>query len=75
LTAGKSSSIKPLALDGTAPTAENILNGRYRLTNTYALVFKADRLNKLTREFIDFIFSKQGRQILTINGAIPLDRK
>ncbi len=75
ITVGKGSSIKPLAIDGIAPTAENMLNSRYKLATTYALVYKANMLNKLTREFIDFLFSEPGRQILVRNGVIPLNRK
>lgn len=63
--------IKPLAIDGMAPTAENLISGRYPLVIEYALVYREARLEGLAREFVDFVFSPPGREVLVSQGLIP----
>lgn len=65
---------RPIAVDGAAPTSENVRSGRYQLVCEYALVYKQAKLNDLAKEFIDFIFSDAGKQILAEHGIVPLPR-
>lgn len=67
------SGVKTMKLNGIAPSKENILNGSYRWTKNVYFIYK-DPLNKDVKEFIDFTFSDQGRQLLEANGSIPLSR-
>lgn len=67
--------VHPLALDGTAPTADNIASGKYPLWIDYGLVYKEERLNGIARRFLDFVFSEPGRKVLLDNGLTPLAHK
>ena len=67
--------IYPLALDGIAPNPENALTKKYNLLEEYALVFKENRLDNLSRIFMDFLFSPAGKKVIESMGTIPLPRK
>lgn len=72
--------VKSLAIsvDGeqfVAPTAANISEGAYPFSRTlYLLVNKkpGEPLEKLVKEFVLFILSKQGSQILSGEGYVPV---
>jgi len=72
---GATAGVHPLRLDGIAPTAENVVSGKYPLLIDYGLVYKEARLNDAARRFLDFVFSGRGRKVLLDNGLIPLARK
>ena len=64
--------IKPISVDGIAPTAENILSGSYRIARPFIIV-TSDSTLPLTQEFIDFIMSAPGQEIVAGN-YIPVDQ-
>ena len=66
--------IKPINLDGVAPTRANVLAGTYRLVEDYALVYKKE-LSPGASRFVEFVFSTKGKKILEENGLIAVDRK
>ena len=66
--------LRPLSLDGVAPTRENILAGTYRLVEDYAFVFKKN-LTPAAKKFVDFVFSPEGRRVIELNGLIASDGK
>jgi phosphate transport system substrate-binding protein len=75
----KTSGVKalPLSEDGTvyAPTLENCLTGDYPLARfLYLYVNKKpnEPLDTLTHEFIKFILSKAGQEIVVKDGYYPL---
>lgn len=60
---------------GYLPTATNITNNKYPLTRyLYLYIDKRPdtELPNHLREFIKFIFSRQGQQISLVNGGFPL---
>ncbi len=65
--------IKPVSLDGIAPTPENMLSGKYRLVESYALIYKKE-LTPAAKKFVDFVFSAEGKKILTGNRLIAVNR-
>ena len=67
------SGMKAMTVNGVSPSRENILNGSYRLTKDLYFIYK-DPLNKDVKEFVDFVFSTQGKEILEQNGCISLNR-
>jgi phosphate transport system substrate-binding protein len=67
-------SIKTIAVDNVGPTRENILAGKYRLVENYALIYKK-MISPLAKRFIDFVFSPEGRKIMENNGLIAVERK
>ncbi len=77
----RTSGVKPLALaakEGAAPvppTAANVYNGTYPLTRfLYVYINKnPDKpLDPLMREFVKFVFSKEGQEVVIKDGYLPL---
>jgi phosphate transport system substrate-binding protein len=76
----KTSGVKALALteSGTAytePTLENSLSGKYPLARfLYIYVNKKPNqpMDKLTAEFLKFVSSKQGQEVVVKDGYFPL---
>ena len=62
--------IKALDIDGIEATAENIMNNSYTLARPFLFVTK-DEPTGLTKDFIDFILSSDGQEILSSEGLIP----
>ncbi|MDH3664467.1 MAG: substrate-binding domain-containing protein [Alphaproteobacteria bacterium] len=70
----ESRAIKPLALDGVAPTFANVLSGAYRLTKTFSIV-TGQTLTPEAASFIDFVWSPEGQRILIESGHMNLPGK
>lgn len=62
--------VKALSLNGIAPTAENVKNGRYFLTRDFFFVIKGEPAPAVER-FLDFVFSPAGDSVIHANGAVP----
>ncbi|TRZ98275.1 MAG: hypothetical protein D4R80_05450 [Deltaproteobacteria bacterium] len=63
-----------LSVDGVAPTKENIVAGRYPVLTEYALVYRTGALPPEAGEFIDFLFSVEGRKALSGHGLVPVGK-
>ncbi len=61
-----------LALDGIQPTPETVNEGFYKLARPQGFVVKGEP-EGLAKEFIDFIFSAKGSEILKKRGYIPFE--
>jgi len=68
-----------LAKDATAPkitpTPENVYSGKYPLARflfVYMNVKKGSQLDPLRREFVKFVFSKQGQEVVVKDGYYPV---
>jgi phosphate transport system substrate-binding protein len=61
--------VKPLCLNGVAPTYDNARNGSYDLTRPFLLVMR-EAPSGLAEDFIDFVLSEAGRRILRHEGLI-----
>jgi phosphate transport system substrate-binding protein len=68
-------SAEALSIDTIKATQENILGGDYKAVIDYGFVYRPDNLSGLVKEFVDFVFSEKGRQILSDNGIIPVVRQ
>ena len=62
-----------LTVNGVEPTAQSIKRGSYPLYKTLYYVHSG-ALPPLMRNFIDFTFSKQGKERIEAAGCIPLER-
>jgi phosphate transport system substrate-binding protein len=62
--------IKPLKINGVAPSLKNLQNGKYSLYKTLAFVYRSDKLPAGARLFIDYVRSKEGAKILRANGYL-----
>ncbi len=63
--------LKVLKIEGVYPSLDNVHNGRYSLITPFSLVWKG-QLRGLSKRFVDFIFSAQGRKIIADHGASPV---
>lgn len=68
-----SARVTPLAIDGIAPTKENVAAARYPVVIEHALVYREGALPPDAREFVDFLFSGPGRNVLSAHGLSSLD--
>ncbi len=80
----KTAAVKPLRiaprkeLPAVEPTSENAYNGSYPLARYLYLAVNykpTSRLEPLRREFIKFIFSYEGQELLAKDGYFPLNAK
>jgi len=63
--------LRVLAFEGVQASPESVARGQYKLVVPFGIVYKGT-LEGLSRQFVDFLFSPEGRQILTGNGTIPV---
>jgi phosphate transport system substrate-binding protein len=63
-----SATITPIAIDGIAPTMENLSSATYPAMIEYALVYREGTLPPEARDFIDFLYSGTGRKLLADHG-------
>jgi phosphate transport system substrate-binding protein len=63
--------IRALSIDGTAPTAENVVRKAYPLVRESFFVTKAAPTSAVAR-FLEFARSPAGEQVIRANGAIPV---
>lgn len=59
--------IKVLNLDGVEPTIDNIYSGSYKMIRPLGIVYK-NNTSSQTREFISFMLSKDGQDVMEKNG-------
>lgn len=63
--------VKALKYGGVAATVENVLNGTYKLSRPFNIVYKSkESLSPAAKAFIDYIMSTEGQKIVTDNGYI-----
>lgn len=55
--------VKALKIDGVAPKTENIKSGDYKLARPFNIATK-DEISELAQDFIDFIMSKEGQEVV-----------
>lgn len=56
--------VRPLAIDGVAPTKENVIAGRYPVVRPLFLVYNPKSLKPGVAAFLDFVGSVKGRRII-----------
>jgi len=61
--------VKALELDGVAASRENVMNGSYNLSRPFLFVALAEPTGQ-TKEFLDFVLSAEGQQMLINEGLI-----
>ncbi len=79
------SSVNPVAIDGVAPTSENVLSSAYKLSlpiNLICLKNLDDKQNshdkysndELVNEFFNSVFSNEGKKIIQAAKFIPVNK-
>jgi phosphate transport system substrate-binding protein len=61
--------VKAVQIDGVSATIDNVKNKSYKVSRPFIITTKKT-VSALTRDFYDFIFSKEGQTVLS-NGYIP----
>lgn len=74
LVASEKRKIKALFVDGAPPTLTNISTGKYPYVKTLSLVYKKDKYKDAVKDFIEFVFSRDGQKLLSDNGYVTLQR-
>lgn len=67
-----SDDVKAVKIDGAEATAENIENGSYKVSRPFNIVTK-DGLSEAAQDFINFIMSSQGQEVVADEGYIPVE--
>ncbi len=65
--------VKAVKIDGAEATAENIENGSYKVVRPFNIATTAE-VSDAAADFISFIMSKEGQQVITDNGYISVGR-
>jgi phosphate transport system substrate-binding protein len=63
--------VKALTIEGVLPTRENIKNQTYKLRRRFLLVSRATPTDTC-KQFVDFVLSPQGQQILEKEGLVGI---
>lgn len=63
--------VKAIQIDGVDATVENIKDGSYKVSRPFNIATK-DGLSEAAQDFIDFIMSADGQQIIEDNGYITV---
>ncbi|MCL2409640.1 MAG: substrate-binding domain-containing protein [Oscillospiraceae bacterium] len=64
--------VKVLSIDGIAPTVENMLNGTYAIQRPFIIGYGTSAgLSALAQDFVDFIFSAEGQEVVAREGYVP----
>ena len=66
-------SVKALKIDGAEATAENVKSGAYKVSRPFNIATKEGADNEVANDFISFILSTEGQQVVEENGYIALD--
>ena len=66
-------SVKALKIDGAEATAENIKNDTYKVSRPFNIVTKKGSENEVAKDFVSYIMSKEGQQVVSDNGYIGDD--
>ena len=61
-----------IALNGIAPTKENIRNKTYPIFDTFYMVYRKDNPNPNIQVLKDFVLSDVGQQIVEETGYVSL---
>ncbi len=69
----KNSPLTHFSLDGRHPTAENLATGLYPLAIPLGITWKQEPTGTY-RQFLDFLFSTKGQEIINKHGAVPAPR-
>ncbi|MDR2605877.1 MAG: substrate-binding domain-containing protein [Oscillospiraceae bacterium] len=63
--------VKALKIDGVTPSAENVANGSYKVSRPF-IIAHMDTLSDAAQDFINYILSNQGQDIIDKNGYVKM---
>ncbi len=66
-------SVKAVNVDGAEATADAIKAGKYKLSRPFNVATMGDSTNEVVNDFMAYILSEEGQEIVTNNGYIAID--
>ncbi len=69
----KNSALTQFSINNLQPTAENLVNNKYPLAVPLGFTWKGD-LPDVYRQFVEFMFSSRGQEIIRAHDAIPVPK-
>ncbi|MEG1887120.1 MAG: substrate-binding domain-containing protein [Oscillospiraceae bacterium] len=66
--------VKALKIDGEVASAENIINGKYKISRPFNIATKGE-VSAVAKDFMDYIMSDEGQKIVAKNGYISVGNK
>lgn len=68
--------VKPVSVDGVAPSEDTISDGTYKIQRPFMLVTKTDgELSEAAQKFFDYATSAEAADIISEAGAVPVAGK
>ena len=67
--------VKALKIDGAEPSTENVKNKTYKIVRPFNIVTNEKKLSNQAKDFMKFIMSKEGQEVVADNGYITVDDK
>lgn len=64
--------IVAVPVNGVMPSAESILDGSYPIARPFNIVTKGELEDELARDFMAFVLSVQGQEIVAEDGLVPV---
>ena len=64
--------VKAVKVDGTEATVDNVIAGTYKVSRPFNIATKGD-VSEVAQDFINYIMSAEGQQIINDNKYIPVD--
>ncbi len=64
--------VKAVKVDGTEATVDNVIAGTYKVSRPFNIATKGD-ISEAAQDFINYIMSAEGQQIINDNKYIPVD--
>lgn len=65
--------VKAVKINGVEATVANTMSGSYTIRRPFNLVLKNEQSNPLVKDFIKFILSNQGQEIVAKKGYVPMN--
>ena len=65
-------SVKAVKVEGVEATADDVLDGSYKIARPFNIVYKGE-LDGLKKDFIDFMMSKEGQDMVLENKYVQVD--
>ena len=63
--------VKAVKIDGAEATTDNVSNGTYKVSRPFNIVTK-DNVSDVAQDFINYIMSADGQQVITDDGYISV---
>ena len=64
--------VKALKVDGAEATVANIKDGTYKIARPFNIATKKEGLSEVSQDFIDFIMSAEGQEVIEDSGYIAV---